>query len=76
MAYAAARAWLVKWDKFVIPAPFTRVVIAIGAPHYVPRVIDAASLERLQAEMEVELKKLYQRAAAQLSGKSSGEAPH
>ena len=70
MAYAAARAWLVKWDKFVIPVPFTRVVIAIGTPRYVPRVTDAAAMEQLQADMEVELKKLYQVAAAGLRGNS------
>ena len=29
MAYAASRAWLVKWDKFVIPKPFARIVVAI-----------------------------------------------
>src|SRR4051812_33747288 len=38
MAYAASRAWLIKWDKFVVPWPLSRVVIAIGAPRYVPRV--------------------------------------
>jgi hypothetical protein len=59
MAYAASRAWLVKWDKFVIPVPFSRVVIAIGPPRYVPRVIDAAGMESLQAEMAGELKRLY-----------------
>src|SRR5580698_2629719 len=56
MAYAASRAWLVKWDKFVIPAPFARIVIAIGKPEYVPRVTDAAGLEKLQADMELRLK--------------------
>jgi lysophospholipid acyltransferase (LPLAT)-like uncharacterized protein len=66
MAYAASRAWLVKWDKFVIPAPFSRIVVAIGAPRYVPRVTDAAGLEQLQADMEGELKKLYQLAASEL----------
>jgi lysophospholipid acyltransferase (LPLAT)-like uncharacterized protein len=59
MAYAASRAWLIKWDKFVIPVPFSRIVIAIGSPRYVPRVTDAATLARLQAEMEAELKRLY-----------------
>jgi lysophospholipid acyltransferase (LPLAT)-like uncharacterized protein len=66
MAYAASKVWLVKWDKFVVPAPFTRVVIAIGTPRYVPRVTDAKSLEQLQADMEVELKRLYASAAAGL----------
>ena len=59
MAYAASRAWLIKWDKFVIPVPFARVAIAIGSPCYVPRVTDAAALSRLEAQMEVELKGLY-----------------
>jgi lysophospholipid acyltransferase (LPLAT)-like uncharacterized protein len=59
MAYAASRAWLVKWDKFVIPKPFARIVVAIGEPVYVPRVIDAAGFEALQAQMEARLKSLY-----------------
>ncbi|HYB66382.1 MAG TPA: lysophospholipid acyltransferase family protein [Steroidobacteraceae bacterium] len=60
MAYAASRAWLVKWDKFVIPVPFlARIAIAIGPPRYVARVTDAATLERLTDEMQQELKRLY-----------------
>jgi lysophospholipid acyltransferase (LPLAT)-like uncharacterized protein len=59
MSYAASRAWLIKWDRFVIPLPFSRIVIAIGAPRYVPRVTDAATLERLQGEMEEELRTLF-----------------
>ncbi|TLZ54826.1 MAG: hypothetical protein E6K22_04510 [Gammaproteobacteria bacterium] len=66
MAYAASRAWLVKWDKFVIPVPFSRIAIAIGPPFYVPRVTDAALLERLAGEMEGELKRLYGAARAAL----------
>jgi lysophospholipid acyltransferase (LPLAT)-like uncharacterized protein len=66
MAYAASRAWLIKWDKFVIPMPFSRVVIAIGAPVYVPRVTDPAVLERLQAEMAQQLKQLFEQARASL----------
>ena len=46
MAFAASRAWLIKWDKFVLPVPFARIVIAVGAPRYVPRVTDAAAIER------------------------------
>ncbi len=66
MAYAASRAWLIKWDKFVIPMPFSRIVIAIGPPRYVPRVTDAAGLEQLQAQMEAELKRLFGVARAAL----------
>jgi len=59
MSFAASRAWLIKWDKFVIPWPFARVAIAIGPPLQVPRVTDAVALGRLQVEMEQELRRLY-----------------
>jgi lysophospholipid acyltransferase (LPLAT)-like uncharacterized protein len=70
MSYAASRAWLIKWDKFVIPVPFSRIVIAIGPPRYVPRVTDAPTLERLQSQMEGELKRLYGVARAALRGEA------
>jgi lysophospholipid acyltransferase (LPLAT)-like uncharacterized protein len=66
MSYAASRAWLIKWDKFVIPMPFSRIAIALGAPCYVPRVTDVAALERLQTQMEIELRRLYGVARAAL----------
>jgi hypothetical protein len=66
MAYAASHAWLIKWDKFVIPMPFARISIAIGKPRYVARVLNAAGVETLQREMEEELKRLYARAFAGL----------
>jgi lysophospholipid acyltransferase (LPLAT)-like uncharacterized protein len=59
MAYAASRASLIKWDKFVLPWPGSRIVIAIGPPRYVPRVVDAAQIVRLQSEMEAQLLRLY-----------------
>jgi lysophospholipid acyltransferase (LPLAT)-like uncharacterized protein len=67
MAYAASRAWLIKWDKFVIPVPFAKIAIAIGPPRYVPRVTDAAGMARLQAEMESELKRLFGNAKSALA---------
>ncbi len=69
MAFAASGAWLVKWDKFVLPRPFARIVIAIGAPRYVPRVTDAAAIEKLQGELEAEMKRLFGVARASLQGR-------
>jgi lysophospholipid acyltransferase (LPLAT)-like uncharacterized protein len=66
MAYAASRAWLIKWDKFVIPMPFARIVLAVGPPVYMPRVTDMAALEGLQLQMEQELKRLFELARASL----------
>ncbi len=62
LAYAATRAWRIKWDKFVIPWPFARIVIAIGEPVYVPKLTDAASLTRLAADMEHRLHELFRQA--------------
>ena len=59
MSYAASRAWKIKWDRFVIPKPLARIAIVVGEPVYVPRGLDAAGLERLQADMEQRLKSLY-----------------
>ena len=59
MAYAASRATLFQWDKFVLPWPFSRIVIAVGAPRQVPRAIQPAALEGLQKEMAAEMKNLF-----------------
>lgn len=65
MAYAASRAWLVAWDKFVIPWPFARVAVAIGAPVTVPRtfqVNDPEEMAALQGQLEREMHRLFQQA--------------
>jgi lysophospholipid acyltransferase (LPLAT)-like uncharacterized protein len=66
MAYAARRAVLFHWDKFVLPWPFTRIAIAIGEPRQIPRTLDAAAFERQQLEMTAELKRLFGVARAAL----------
>lgn len=67
MAYAASRAWKIKWDGFVIPKPFSRVAIAVGEPVYVAKGLDAQGLVCLQAEMEARLKSLYRLAKTELA---------
>ncbi len=65
MAYAASRAWLVAWDKFVIPWPFARIAVAIGEPVAVPRslqVNDPEAMEALQQQLERELHRLFHEA--------------
>jgi lysophospholipid acyltransferase (LPLAT)-like uncharacterized protein len=66
IAYAASRAWRIKWDRFVIPWPFSRIAIAVGEPRYVPRTLDAKAIERLQEEMEVALRSVFETARAAL----------
>jgi len=67
LSYAASSAWKIKWDRFVIPKPFSRIVVAVGEPVYVPKGLNAAGLERLQGEMEQRLQDLFRAAQAALS---------
>ena len=67
MAYAASRAWKIKWDRFVIPKPFARISIVVGEPVYIPKGLDAVALERNQVDMEARLKALYDRAVIALA---------
>lgn len=66
MAYAASRASFIHWDRFVLPWPFARIAIAIGAPRAVPRVLDAAQVEALQQEMAQALRETFQAARTAL----------
>ena len=66
LSYCASRAWKISWDRFVIPKFAARVVIAVGEPVYVAKGLDAAGLERLQADMEQRLRLLFESAQAAL----------
>jgi lysophospholipid acyltransferase (LPLAT)-like uncharacterized protein len=78
MAYAASRAWFVSWDRFVIPKPFARIAIAIGPPVQAKRPgpggSDAEVTAALQAQMEAELRRLFELARAALHGAHPGGA--
>lgn len=53
LACAADRAWyLDRWDKFMIPKPFARVVYAIGEPLTVPRDTPLDAIEEYRRRME------------------------
>jgi len=70
MAYAASRAWKIKWDRFVIPLPGARIAIVVGAPVLVGKGLKAEGLERLQEQMEQTLKTLFSQARALLEGET------
>ncbi len=70
MAFAASRAWKIKWDRFVIPLPGARIAIVVGAPVLVGKGLDPEGLERLQAQMEQTLKGLFSQARALLEGET------
>jgi lysophospholipid acyltransferase (LPLAT)-like uncharacterized protein len=56
IACAASRVWeLKRWDDFMIPLPFSRVVLAIGAPYTIPPDVplDAIEPHRLNVQEAV-----------------------
>jgi hypothetical protein len=70
MAYAASRAWLIHWDRFVLPMPFSRIAIGIGPPCQAPRTATAQQIETLQIEMAQALRACFEAAREVLNGKS------
>lgn len=45
------------WDRFIIPIPFARCIVRIGAPIVVPRDADDAMMEKLRLQLQEELKR-------------------
>ncbi len=63
ISYYADRAWVLKtWDRFVVPRPFCRVVMAVGEPVFVPRRLDEAGTTQIQERMQRALEDLFQQA--------------
>lgn len=68
ISYAASRAWYFKsWDRFMLPKPFSRIVVAIGAPLTVPKGLMTEDLEPYRTQMETSLNDLAQHAASLLN---------
>lgn len=54
------------WDKFVLPWPFARVVIAVGEPLLPPTKLSAEEASALRAEMAKRMHDTYEQARAAL----------
>jgi len=68
VAYAASAYWQLKtWDEFIIPKPFSRIVIAVGEPHRVDKKSSAEALEQARCAMEQSLNDLAEAAASSLA---------
>jgi hypothetical protein len=53
LACAAERAWyLRRWDNFMIPKPFSRIVLAIGEPLNVPPDTPLDQIEEYRKRMQ------------------------
>ena len=51
---AADRAWYLekRWDRFMIPKPFARIVVAVGEPVPVPRSVALDDLEPIRVNVQ------------------------
>ncbi len=50
------------WDRFMIPKPFSKVIILLGKPIWVPADCPSQELEKLRLELETRLQELTQKA--------------
>ena len=61
MACAADRAWyLDRWDRFMIPKPFARVVVAVGAPYSVASDVALDQIEPHRVNVQEAVMSLMQ----------------
>jgi len=57
---SAQRRWVFNsWDRFMVPKPFSRVLVRFAAPILVPPRLDAADCETLRQDVEKRIKELY-----------------
>ena len=53
---------LASWDAFLLPLPFSRIVVVYGEPIYVPADASAADLETKRREVETSLRRITETA--------------
>ena len=71
VATASSRAWVFRsWDRFRVPRPFARVVVAYGEPLAVPAALDDAEAERWNRTAEEAIARLTREVAS-----AAGERP-
>jgi hypothetical protein len=70
ISIAASHTWRFRtWDRFELPLPFSRMVVAYGEPVRIPRGLDAERLAALQLDMARRLHSLQAEARAALEGR-------
>jgi len=54
------RAWRLKsWDRFLIPKPFSKIILEWGDPIFVPREMDPDTFEKIRLDVERKMKAGY-----------------
>jgi len=68
ISFAASRVFKFRaWDRFILPLPFARVVLAVGEPINVPKVMSPAELQAMQIRLQEILKQLFEQARNELA---------
>lgn len=74
---AVDRAWVLNtWDRLMIPAPFSRVLVRIGKLIHVPENATDEDLERYTVELQSALDRVCQFAEAHVKQAGTGEFPY
>jgi lysophospholipid acyltransferase (LPLAT)-like uncharacterized protein len=67
ISFAADRVFKLRaWDRFILPLPFARIVLAVGEPMKVPKVMTPEELEAMQRKLQHILKELFETAQREL----------
>ncbi|NIL93218.1 MAG: DUF374 domain-containing protein [Woeseiaceae bacterium] len=65
---AASHAWTMDtWDSFLVPLPFSRVVLAVGQPIELPRDLPLSEMEAVRQKVQAAMDSLLVEAKRQLS---------
>jgi lysophospholipid acyltransferase (LPLAT)-like uncharacterized protein len=76
LAFAASSATLWNsWDRFMMPRPFSRIVIAVGEPLTVPPGTAIDELEPLRQELEDRLEEVNRLAQAHFGRQADQVTP-
>ncbi|MFH0931744.1 MAG: lysophospholipid acyltransferase family protein [Candidatus Zixiibacteriota bacterium] len=60
---SAEKVWTLKsWDRFIIPKPFSKVVIIIGKPIYIPGELTSEQIDLKNLELQENLNRLTEKA--------------
>jgi lysophospholipid acyltransferase (LPLAT)-like uncharacterized protein len=74
---AVDRAWVLNtWDRLMIPAPFSRVLVRVGKLIPVPENASEEDLERYTNELQVALDRVCEFAEAHVKGAGTAEFPY
>ena len=72
MIMSPERTWSFNsWDRFMIPKPFSRVIVRFDSEIYVPRRLDKDRADKLRTQIEDKLRLLYEKTDERWSPGSS-----